>query len=82
MHILHTVLYTFPKVLRSRIYLFNNQDLLKLVIISFILVTSMCDSEVIMLGEIIIRCLSCSGIKGLSKPLLSTESSSNVVGKI
>ena len=38
----------------------------------------MCDSEVILLGEI--RCLSPSGIKGLSKHLLS-ESSSNVVEK-
>ena len=31
----------------------NNQELLKLVIISFILVTLMCDSGMILLGEII-----------------------------
>ena len=28
MHILHTVLYTFPDVLTRRIYLINNQELL------------------------------------------------------
>ena len=36
MHFLHIVLYTFPKTLT-----FNNQKLLDLVIISFILVTLM-----------------------------------------
>ena len=45
MHILHTVLYTFPKMLN----LFDNQGLLQLVIISL-----MCDLGVILLGEI--RC--------------------------
>ena len=46
MHILHTVLYTYPKALTRRICLVNNQDLLKLVIISFILPTSIFDSVV------------------------------------
>ena len=40
MHFLHIVLYTFPKML-TRMNLFNNQKLLDLVIISFILVTLM-----------------------------------------
>ena len=39
MHILHTVLYTYPKALTRRICLINNQELLKLVIISFVLPT-------------------------------------------
>ena len=47
MHILHTVLLTFLKVLTEE-FLFNNQELLYLMIISFILVTLMCDSEVIL----------------------------------
>ena len=42
--------------------LFNNQELLQLVIIFCILVTSMCDSVVIQQGEI--RCLSLLGCKG------------------
>ena len=42
--------------------LFNNQELLQLVIIFCILVTSMCDSGVIQRGEI--RCLSLLGCKG------------------
>ena len=53
MHILHTVLYTFPEVLK-RGKVFKNQELYKLVIISLILVTLMFDSGVILLGEI--RC--------------------------
>ena len=40
MHILHTVLYTFSKVL------FNNQELLQLVIIPFILMTFKLESGV------------------------------------
>ena len=40
------------------------QELLQLVIISFILMTLMFDSGVILKGEI--RCLSLSGIKGLN----------------
>ena len=43
--------------------LFNNQELLGFVIISLILMTLMCDSGVIQLGEI--RCASLSGVKGL-----------------
>ena len=39
MHILHTVLYTPSKVLTRRLFFLNNQELLWLVIISFILVT-------------------------------------------
>ena len=42
--------------------LFNNQELLQLVIIFCILVTLMCDSGVIQRGEI--RCLSSWGVKG------------------
>ena len=47
MHILHTVLYTFPKVLDKE-NLSNKQELLWLVIISFILMTLICDSGVIL----------------------------------
>ena len=43
MHLLHTVHYTFLKE-----SLFNNQELLQLVIISYILVTLMSDSRVIL----------------------------------
>ena len=47
MHILHTVLYTYPKALTRRICLvINNQELLKLVIISFVLPTYIFDSVV------------------------------------
>ena len=47
----------------SKENLYNNQQLLQLVIISFIFVTLMFDSGVILLGEI--RCLSLLGCKGL-----------------
>ena len=53
MHILHTFLYTFPNVLKRRIYessrgnqkenLFNNQEFFRLAVISFILITLMVD---------------------------------------
>ena len=58
MHNLHTVLYTFPEVLRRR-NVFKNQELYKLVIIFLIIVTLMFDSGVILLGEI--RCWSLLG---------------------
>ena len=47
MYTLHTVLYTFPKVLTTRICL-TMKSLIKLVIISYILVTFMRDSKLIM----------------------------------
>ena len=47
----------------SKENLFNNQEVLQLIIISFILVTLMFDSGVILKGEI--RCWSLSGIKVL-----------------
>ena len=53
MYILHTVLYTFPDVLARRIC-FNNKEVIQLIIISFILMTLMCDSGVMLKGEI--RC--------------------------
>ena len=46
MHILHSFLYTFPKVLTRRIWLTIKS--LLLVIIFFILMTLMCDSGVIL----------------------------------
>ena len=52
MHILHTVLYTFPKELTRRIYL-KNLEHIQLAIISFILVTLMFHSVVILKGEIL-----------------------------
>ena len=54
MHILHTVLYTFPKGLADEESLFTDQKLLLLVIISFILMTLMFDSALMLYGEI--RC--------------------------
>ena len=62
MHILHTVLNKFPDVLVRRI-LFNNQEVLQLIIISFILVTLMLNLGMILKGEI--RCWSLSGMKVL-----------------
>ena len=47
--------------------LFNNQELLYLVITSFIPITSMFDSGVILQGEI--RCWSLLVAKGLSDPM-------------
>ena len=49
LHILHTVLYTFPTELKRRICLTITSFNLELVIPSFILV---CDSEVILLGDL------------------------------
>ena len=54
----------FPKV-TDKENSFTDQKLLSLVIICFILMTLMCDSGGILLGEI--RCHSLSGCKGLSK---------------
>ena len=56
MHILLTVLSTFPKVLTGRIC--NNQELLYLLIISFIPMTLLCDSGMMLWGEITCRCYS------------------------
>ena len=44
--------------------LFNNQELIEFVIVSFLLVTLMFDSGVILWGEI--RCQSLLGVKGLN----------------
>ena len=56
MHILHTVLYTFPckSTVTYRENLFNNQKVFELVIISFFLMTVTHDSGVILYVEI--RC--------------------------
>ena len=53
MHILHTVFYATTKVLTKE-NLFINQENIELVIISFILMTLLCDAGVILFGEI--RC--------------------------
>ena len=63
MHILHTVLYIFPKVLTGE-FVYQSKALSS-VIISFILMTLMCDSGVILWGEI--RCWSLLGFKGLTR---------------
>ena len=63
MYIIQTDLYIIPKVLADKENLFNNQEFLLLVIISFILMILKCESGVILLGEI--RCWSLSGVKGL-----------------
>ena len=60
MHFLCTFLYISLGANKEK--LFNNQELLWLVIISFILMTLMCDSRVILLVEI--RRWSLSGLKG------------------
>ena len=56
MQVLHTVHYTFPLLLIKENLCSNNQELLEFEIVSFILMTLMCDSGVILLGEI--RCWS------------------------
>ena len=61
MHNLHIVLYTFPKVLTGR-NLFANQKIPTLVTILCILITWVCNSGFILLGEI--RCQSLLGLKG------------------
>ena len=65
--ILHTFLYAFPKMLTRRIYHTHNQGHLGFAIISFILITFMFDSGVIMLGEI--RCQSLLRAKGFALDL-------------
>ena len=60
LHILHTILYVFRSIEREN--LFNNQELLWMVIAFFILVTLRCDSGMILWGEI--RCESLLGVKG------------------
>ena len=60
MHVLHTILRTFPTHKEN---LSNNQELLKFAIISFFLMALRFDSGAILLGET--RCLSHSGHKGL-----------------
>ena len=59
MHILHTLLYISWGADKKN--LFANQKVLSLVIISFILMTLMCDSGVMLWGEI--RCWSLLGVK-------------------
>ena len=61
MYILLTVLHSMPGSDREN--LFKNQELLQLVIVSFILMTLMYDLEVILKGEI--RCQAFLGVKGL-----------------
>ena len=63
MHILHTVLYT--SLCAGRENLFDNQEVLQLITISFILITLLFDLGVILKGEI--RCKLLSGVKGLKK---------------
>ena len=53
MYILHTVLYTFPPYVGKE-NLINNLEVLQSIVISFILMTLMFDSGVILWGEI--RC--------------------------
>ena len=51
MHILHTVLYTFPSILAGRICS-TIKRFFSLIIISFIILTLMFDSGVILKGEL------------------------------
>ena len=51
LRILHTVLYTFSEVSARMIFL-NSEELLSLVIFSFILTTLMFDSGLMLWGEI------------------------------
>ena len=67
MQVLHTVLYAFLKMLTRRICHTYNQGRLGFTIISFILITFMFDSGVIMLGEI--RCQSLLRAKGFALDL-------------
>ena len=65
MHILCTGLFTLFSKCACKENLFSNQEVLQLIIISFILMTLMFDSWVRLKGEI--RCWSLLGIKGLTK---------------
>ena len=60
MQVFHTVLFTFLIVITSRISLTNLEDL-EFVIISYILITLLFDSGMMLLEEV--RCLSLSGLK-------------------
>ena len=61
--VLHTVFYTFPNDGICKENLSNNQELIEVAIIPFILMTLMFDLRVILLGEF--RCLSLTGRKWL-----------------
>ena len=67
MQVLHTVLYAFLKMLTRRICYTYDQGRPGFAIISFILITFMFDSGVIMFGEI--RCQSLLRAKGFSLDL-------------
>ena len=69
MQILHTILYTFPMVLHEDF--FNNQVPHGFVIISFILLTLLFDSGVILLGES--RFLSLWGVKGFIRKFVAAK---------
>ena len=75
MHILHTALYTFPKVLTGRICLPIKRFLPKWTL-PFFLMTLVCDSGVILLGEI--RCLSLLGFKELNIHEIQTRQTSKI----
>ena len=62
-HILHTLLYTFPLVLTRRICLTIKRNPPRLVIISFSLVILMNNLAALPKGEL--RCRSLSGLKAL-----------------
>ena len=73
MHILHTALYTFPTVLTGRICLLIKRFLPRWTF-PFLLMTLVCDSGVILLGEI--RCLSLLGFKELNIHEIQTRQTS------
>ena len=75
MHILHTALYTFPKVLTGRICLPIKRFLPRWTF-PFFLMTLVCDSGLILLGEF--RCLSLLGFKELNIHEIQTRQTSKI----
>ena len=75
MHILHTALYIFPKVLTGRICLPIKRFLPRWTFPYFVM-TLVCDSGVILLGEF--RCLSLLGFKELNIHEIQTRQTSKI----
>ena len=66
-----SILFSIQSLCPSKGNLFNNQEVFQFIIISFILMTLMLDSGMILKGEI--RCWSLLGIKGLTVTEIQKE---------
>ena len=79
MHILHTILYTFPRN-ADKENLLINQEFLWLLIIFILLMTLMCDAGVIMKEEI--RCWSLFGVKELKHLVTKLAEQASYLGEL